>query len=153
MLDRPEDVAAGFASAWNDADADDLAALFTDDAAFVNVVGLWWSTRGQIRDAHAYGFAHIFPHSSMSLGKVTVRRIGADTAVVHAAWVVTGQVTPDGKPAGRRRGVFSFVMAKQGDGGWLCVSAHNTDRVPGAETHVAEDGAFTPASYRPKRMG
>ena len=153
MLDQPKDVAAGFAAAWNASNADALAGLFAADADFVNVVGLWWSTRDQIREAHAYGFANIFPHSSMELAKVAVRRIGSDAAVVHAAWTVTGQVTPDGQAAGRRTGVFSFVMARQGDGGWLCVSAHNTDKVAGAETHVAGQETLAPASYRPRRAG
>ena len=36
--------------------------LFTEDADFVNVVGLWWRTRAQIRDNHAYGFlSHCSP--------------------------------------------------------------------------------------------
>lgn len=43
-----------------------LAALFTEDADFVNVVGLWWTTREQIRDNHAYGFRHMFPDLSDS---------------------------------------------------------------------------------------
>jgi uncharacterized protein (TIGR02246 family) len=44
MLDRPEDIAAAFAAAWNVRDADAIAALFEDDAEFVNVVGCGGTT-------------------------------------------------------------------------------------------------------------
>lgn len=42
-----------FVDAWNHRDPDALAALFDQDAEFVNVTGLWWHTRDEIRSAHA----------------------------------------------------------------------------------------------------
>ena len=65
------------------------------------------------------------------------REIGPDAAVVHAAWTLTGQITPTGETAGDRSGVLSFTLTRQNDGHWLAVSAQNTDRVPGAQTHLA----------------
>ncbi|MDX8512638.1 SgcJ/EcaC family oxidoreductase [Mesorhizobium captivum] len=44
-LSKPEDVATAFADAWNRHDMDDFAALFSEDANFVNVVGMWWKNR------------------------------------------------------------------------------------------------------------
>jgi hypothetical protein len=38
-----------FVDAWNHRDPDALAALFDTDAEFVNVTGLWWHTRDEIR--------------------------------------------------------------------------------------------------------
>lgn len=148
MLDKPEDVAQEFANAWSAANADGIAALFVPDADFVNVVGIWWNTREQIREGHAYGFKHMFPHSTMTLNKVSSRTLGEDHAVVHAAWSMSGQITPTGQPAGTRRGIFSFVMARQSAGNWLAVSAHNADIVPGAQTHVASSGTLHPESYK-----
>ena len=49
VLEQPEDVVRGFADAWARGDADAIAALFTQDADFVNVVGFWWTRREQIR--------------------------------------------------------------------------------------------------------
>ena len=40
-----------FLEAWNHRDPDALAALFDKDAEFVNVTGLWWHTREEIRSA------------------------------------------------------------------------------------------------------
>jgi uncharacterized protein (TIGR02246 family) len=58
-INRPADVVLAFVDAWNHRDPDALAALFDDDAEFVNVTGLWWHTRDEIRSAHAYGLTRI----------------------------------------------------------------------------------------------
>lgn len=150
MLTDPAQVADGFAEAWNDADADAIAALFVADADFVNVVGLWWTTREQIRAHHAYGFQHMFGDTRMILEDVVVRRLGDDAAVVHAAWRMSGQVTPAGERAGDRSGVLTFTVVRRPDDGWLAVSAQNTDRVPGAQTHVATGDRLDPENYSPR---
>jgi len=147
VLNKPLDVAEAFAAAWNNHDADSLAALFVEDADFVNVVGLWWHDRGSIRKAHAYGFEKIFTSSHMTLRRTSVRQLSADIAVVHAAWLMTGQESHSGIEAERRRGVMSFTVQRQEDGAWRAVSAHNTDCINGAETHIATGGALTPAHY------
>nr|WP_255316552.1 SgcJ/EcaC family oxidoreductase [Nesterenkonia sp. Act20] len=146
----------GFADAWNAADADALAALFVEDADFVNVVGLWWNTRERIRAAHDYGFRRIFAGSQMRLDKVRVRALGEGIAVVHALWTLTGQSPAPGQTAegspGERHGVISFTVRKQqttdDDGAWLAVSAQNTDRIAGAETLAAEGDALRPTAYQ-----
>lgn len=145
---RPADVAQGFRDAWNRMDADALAALFTEDADFVNVVGMWWRNRRQIRFNHAYGFRRIFAGSVMSIDRLAVRELG-DVAVVHVDARVRGQTAPDGRPAGDRLAHLSFVVARQPGGGWLAVSAQNTDRVPGAQTNLAEGDRVWPVRYDP----
>jgi uncharacterized protein (TIGR02246 family) len=147
MTPSPRIIAEDFAAAWNAADPVALAALFVEDADFVNVVGLWWTSRRQIRDNHAYGFKHMFPHTVMALERVTVRELGADVAVVHAGWVMTGQITPTGETAGTRRGVITFTTLLQQTGRWLAVSAQNTDAVPGMQTYIATTEGLTPQSY------
>ena len=84
MASSPRSIAEEFAAAWNAADPVAVAALFVEDADFVNVVGLWWTTRQQIHDNHAYGFRHMFPDTVMVLERVRVRELEADVAVVHA---------------------------------------------------------------------
>lgn len=166
MAVHPDEVAHGFARAWERADADAIAALFTEDADFVNVVGFWWTRREQIRHNHAYGFEHIFPGSAMTLERVRVRDLG-DTAVVHARWRIEGQAMPpprgrapvseglgsasvglgpEGR-AGERRGILIFVVHRQEDGSWLAVAAQNTDIVPSAQTLLAGDAGLHPVRY------
>ncbi len=138
-----------FAEAWNEHDAASIAALFVDDADFVNVVGIWWEDRSAIERAHAYGLDTIFGDSHLRVGRVKVRRLGEDVSVIHARMYLTGQ-TPIGdvQAPARRSNIFSFVAHRTKDG-WRCVSAHNTDVSPGAETNVVdEEGRLHPADYR-----
>jgi uncharacterized protein (TIGR02246 family) len=146
VLDKPEDMPRAFAAAWAARDADALAALFAQDADFVNVVGLWWEDRDAIRKAHHYGLSTFFRASRLTVGRVKVRDLG-ETAVVHARMVLTGQLAPDGTEAGTRHTILSFVMARQAEG-WLCVSAQNTDIVPGRETFERKGEALIPRDYR-----
>lgn len=143
----PESVPRRFAQAWNEGDADGIAALFAPDADFVNVVGLWWRDREAIRRAHEHGLRVIFPGTTMRVSGIRVRMLGDDAAVVHCRWSVDGQVMPDGSPADRRRGVFTFVVRAAPEG-WTAVAAHNTDRVSGAESLAGQDGDLSPVDYR-----
>ncbi len=143
----PEDVVSGWEAAWNAADADALAALFADDADFVNVVGLWWHDRREIRRSHAFGFETIFPGSTITMGAPRVRLIGDDAAVVQSRWHLVGQVAPDGTPTGPRDGIFTYVLERRGDE-WITVTAHNTDIVPGTQTHVNTDDGRETVYYR-----
>jgi uncharacterized protein (TIGR02246 family) len=42
-------VLASFDEAFNRHDADAVAALFTDDAEFINVAGMWWRGNAEIK--------------------------------------------------------------------------------------------------------
>jgi uncharacterized protein (TIGR02246 family) len=149
MLDHPEDIAEAFAAAWNARDANALAALFEDDAEFVNVVGLWWHDREAIRRAHAYGLTRIFADSTLHVGTARVKPLADGVALVQVRMRLEGQ-TPIGAAVrpGVRTNVFTFVMRRARDS-WLCAAAHNTDVVPGAETNVVDvGGLLRPADYR-----
>lgn len=148
-LEDPLDVALGFAEAWNDHDPDALADLFVEDADFVNVVGLWWEDRKNIRRAHARGFRVMFGDSAMELRRTKVRELG-DVAVVQAIWRMHGQVDPEGRGVGAREGVITFVVARREPEGWRAFAAQNTDRFEDAETLVTDGGSIVPTSYVPK---
>ncbi|TVP42366.1 MAG: SgcJ/EcaC family oxidoreductase, partial [Gemmatimonadales bacterium] len=148
-LASPEDIPRAFTDAWNARDAAGIASLFEPDADFVNVTGIWWEDRASIERAHAWGFEKIFGDSTLRLGRVKVRHLGEQVAVVHARVTLEGQtpVGPVGNP-GRRVTLFSFV-ARNVAGAWSCVSAHNTDVVAGMETHAREeDGTLRAVDYR-----
>lgn len=146
---EPEDIPALFVEAWMERDADMLASLFAEDAEFVNVVGLWWHNRADIKKAHAYGFDKIFSESDLALRKTSVKYVSDEIAVVHARMRLKNQ-TPKGEveTPSLRQNMFSFVVQKKEDY-WICVSAQNTDIVPGAETNIIdEDGNFKSVNYR-----
>ncbi|SDI83799.1 conserved hypothetical protein [Arthrobacter subterraneus] len=147
MPDRPEALIDAFVAAWNKADADALAELFVEDADFVNVVGMWWTSRSQIRYNHAYGFRHMFSETTLSPLKVSARYLNGDVAVLHLLSSLTGQVKPSGERAGDRIAVLTFTVARQSENHWLVVSAQNTDRVPGAQTFISNGSELTPGNY------
>lgn len=172
-VDTPEEIPRAFVTAWNARDPDAIAVLFAEDADFVNVVGIWWEDRAAIRRAHAYGLERIFPDSTLRLGRVKVRHLSegdsggeagsasgerprvaaGGTAVVHARMTLENQSAVGTLPApGRRVTLFSFVVRRGpgAEGGWLCLSAQNTDVVAGAETHVRDEstGELRAVDYR-----
>lgn len=146
LPDAPEDFPAAFAAAWMARDAAKLAALFREDADFVNVVGIWWRDRAAIETAHAYALRSFFAESSLTPGRIRLRRLGDGMAVVHCRFRLTGQRAPDGTQACPRQTIFVFVL-EHTPRGWSAVAAQNTDIVPGAETNLAGAG-LTPTDYR-----
>lgn len=146
---EPVEIPNLFKEAWMKRDANMLASLFTEDAEFVNVVGLWWHNRKDIEKAHAYGFEHIFGTSELAVRKTKVKYLSDEIAVVHARMRLINQ-SPKGdvETPSHRQNIFSFVVQKFEDQ-WLCVSAHNTDIIPGAETNIIdEEGNFKSVNYR-----
>ncbi|QBQ41252.1 SgcJ/EcaC family oxidoreductase [Sphingobacterium psychroaquaticum] len=144
----PADVPRLFAAAWNERRADKIADLFVPDADFINVVGIWWENKVDIQKAHEYGLTAIFGESHLTLGKVKVKMLSSEIAVVHARFRLAGQ-RGHGQSAGLRQNLFLFVIQRLQDR-WLAVSAQNTDIVIGAETNIRRaDGTLVPTDYRP----
>lgn len=83
-----------------------------------------------------------------------MRYLTESIAVVHARMHLTGK-TGIGEftaPA-KRSTIFSFVVRMSSDG-WRCVSAHNTDVIPGMETNVIDEhGQIHPVDYRQQGDG
>ena len=159
LPDSPEALPHAFAAAWNARDPDALARLFDADAEFVNVVGLWWHDREAIRRAHAYGLETLFPYSTLRVGRTVVKPLAPGVAVVLARMRLDGQSAVGSVEApGVRHTVFSFVVREvvpeaSDAGGWRAASAHNTDVVPGMETHVrSASGHLRGADYRSGRV-
>jgi uncharacterized protein (TIGR02246 family) len=125
-----EEVAAAFAAAWNRHDMPALGALFSEDANFVNVVGMWWRSRAEIEAAHTHTHASIFRDSRLDIGATSVMHLRPGVAAVHATWELTGHTEPDGRPGTPRQGILLFVLTEEAEG-WRIRVAQNTDIVPG----------------------
>lgn len=147
MLAAPEDFGAAFAAAWTARDAGALASLFSDNADFVNVVGLWWQNRGAIEKAHRHAFDTFFARSRLICGKTAVRPLGRDAAVVHQRLILAGQITPDGAPTGRRATILCAVLERH-EKGWIAVAAQNTEVIANAETFLSGASGPRPENYR-----
>ena len=146
QIPEPEAAIERFAAAWNGRDATALAALFDDDADFVNVVGIWWRRRRAIEKAHDYALKRFFRDTRITIEEVSVKYLGADAATVHGRWRMEGQRAPDDTVLEPRRGIMLLVLRRSGDG-WAIAAAQNTDIVPGAETMAASDSGLSGADY------
>ena len=149
-VNEPTDIPKAFAACWNRRDARGIANLFTEDAEFVNVVGIWWHHQEDIFKAHDYGLKVIFPSSHLNVTKVKEKKITSEISLIHARMHLKGQSKHDtsNEAPEDRYTLFSFVILKQRDGSWKAISAHNTDIVPGAETNVVRGGQIKPTDYR-----
>jgi len=116
---------AALERAWNLHDARAFAAVFAEDADFVNVFGMPAKGRKAIEEFHAPIFATMFRESRLSLVEKRVRFLRDDVAAVDACWEMTGARDPQGNPWPRRRGLLSFVATR--DGGWRFDVAHNME--------------------------
>jgi uncharacterized protein (TIGR02246 family) len=149
-IQSPEDMPVRFAEAWNERDADKIASLFDEDADFVNVVGIWWDNREDIRKAHDYGLRVIFKDSNLNVTKTKVKSLSDDHAIVHARMRLKGQTSVEQADPDIRFTIFTFVVHKT-DAGWSCAAAQNTDIVPGKETNLVEGGSLRAVDYREEK--
>lgn len=149
-IKKPEEIPYLFMEAWNRYDAKGIAALFYEEADFVNVTGKWWDNKTDIWKAHDFGLRIIFPHSKLEVNKVKLKMLKEDIAVVHARIRITGQTAKDVKKAEERQTMFLFIAQKENEN-WLVVSAQNTD-ITGEQTNIRdEQGALKSVSYKEKK--
>jgi uncharacterized protein (TIGR02246 family) len=119
--------------AWNRSDARAWSKDFTQDAAFINIVGSVFTGREEIEKRHAFIFNTLFKGSRTEVTVTRLAFIDKAVAVVDMEHVVTGfaglppgiQATEPGVLKTRMR----YVMKKTGKK-WEIVAAQNTDVKP-----------------------
>jgi uncharacterized protein (TIGR02246 family) len=131
-----ERLAALFTESWNRHDMAQFAQLFVHDADFVNVVGMWWKNREEIKKAHAYSRSTFFKNSRLTGEIAALKFLRPDIATMHILWELVGQLEPDGTVGQPRKGILLLVCAKR-DGSWLIQAAQNMDIVSNALTRVS----------------
>lgn len=122
-------VATTLAADWNRHDMKAFAALFTEDADFVNVIGLWWHGRSEIQKQHEVLHATRMRDSRLVATETAVHLLREDVAVIHIRWQLSGDTGLDGVTLPMRQGVMSLVTVRKGSE-WQIASAQNTDVVP-----------------------
>jgi uncharacterized protein (TIGR02246 family) len=114
--------------AWNRHDAKAFAALFTEDADLVNVVGWWWKGRAEIERKLADAYLFVFRESMLTVNAVEIKFLTPEIAVAHVRWSMVGAKTPQGIPE-PRQGIQTMTLQKQA-GKWLIGAFQNTNGVP-----------------------
>jgi uncharacterized protein (TIGR02246 family) len=83
VLNRPEDAAIAFQSAWNAHDMVALGNLFTGDATFVNRFGHYVRGVDQIIALHAPIHETVYSDSTLENELIDVAHIAENVAIVH----------------------------------------------------------------------
>jgi uncharacterized protein (TIGR02246 family) len=124
-------VLASFDEAFNRHYTDAVAALYTDGAEFINISGMWWRGKAEIRRGTAFVLANIFQNTTLQTDSVSVRFPTRDTAIAVIAQHAVGSfVLPDGTRIASTNALLSYFLVKAG-GRWLITSGQNTEIRPG----------------------
>jgi uncharacterized protein (TIGR02246 family) len=126
---EPSALPRKFADAWNTHDMSAFAELFDEDARFVNVVGMFWTSRAEIEAAHRATHETIFRNSHLEIGSSEAHPLADGCVALHARWRLSGLKTPDSGD-GEREGIL-LLVARDTGAGWRIAVAQNTDIVPG----------------------
>lgn len=128
---RVRDVLRSFDEAFNRHDADAVAALYTDDAEFVNVAGMWWRGRAEIKRGTAFVLTNIFQNTRLQTDSVSVRFPTHDTALAVVTQHTVGSfVLPDGTRIASTNNLLTYFLVKR-KGRWLIAGGQNTEIRPG----------------------
>jgi uncharacterized protein (TIGR02246 family) len=123
-------------SAWNTGDAAAWGSVFSDDASFVNILGMPLAGRAQIAERHAVMFRTVFAGSRCVTTLASLVQLDDCVAIASLALAVTGQRTQPGglrasDPDGTLRTWMLCVLTRTAGGDdWMIVAAQNTAIAP-----------------------
>ncbi|MGE5180654.1 MAG: YybH family protein [Acidobacteriota bacterium] len=111
-----------FAASWNRGDYKGTAAIFADDADFINPLGRVAKGKAEIEKLYKDELTTAFKGSRFrSDCKAGVRVIRPDVAVVTCSFEVTGGKLPDGKAMPPLDGIYTTTMV-EAKGKWQVVA-------------------------------
>jgi uncharacterized protein (TIGR02246 family) len=125
-----------FSEAWNAHNPAGIAALFSKDGDFVNVIGMRCQGQEAIEAIMTRNHAAIFKDSRLEVKNVDIRHVRSDVAIVHATWVLSGELGFDGNPLPQREGLVTYALTRE-ETGWEIAAFQNTNiiRPTGAAAH------------------
>lgn len=123
---------AAWEASWNKHDMTEMATLLADDAEWVNVVGMWWRGKADVRQAHVVYHETIFKKTPYQLQAVAVRFVTPDTAIANVKWKKGSFTAPDGNVYPEAEDMMSLLWVKRNDK-WLIVLGHNTTIDPNVQ--------------------
>jgi len=121
---HPRQLVDAIASALNAKNADELSQLFTEDAEFVNILGMRMRRRAAIVDGHARAFAGPLRGRHVRFDQVDELKVTDDVTVLLGHCVIERQ--PDAPVEGLPDGTSVMVLVtRRGPEGWQIVAATN----------------------------
>lgn len=130
---RPREIVSAFEAALNAKDSDAIGEIFTEDAEFVNIMGMRMRGREGIMAGHAWAFAGPLRGSRIAFDQVDELPVTDDVAVLHGHCLRERlpDAPPQTLPAGRSVLVF---VTRRDSVGWQAVAATNVTEAPPPET-------------------
>lgn len=129
-LDR---LLAKYTAAWKAGDGAVLAALYSPDVHWVNIVGMHWQGRADVDYAHRALFAGPFKGVSETLEKVeSLTPLPGGGAVAVIRWAVGAYTSPAGHPIPASRTRMTLVLVPEGKD-FLIAHGANIQIVEGAQ--------------------
>ena len=113
-----------FVDSWNRHDMKMFAALFAEDADFVDVFGNWFKNRIAIEQALTQRHATVFKDSLFAEKDFAVRFVKPDLAIVHLVIDLSGAVDRQGHQIPPGQGVITSVIHSMA-GSWRIIALQN----------------------------
>ncbi len=143
-------VIGAYVDTWNRHDVDGLAALFAEDADYVNVVGNWMRGRDGVFEEHELSHRTMFAASRLSVDEPVVRLLAPGVASAHTVSHLVGHRDPRGREAPPWT-IHSTAVLVERDGAWPIVTWQNSwVGLPGVTDQVVR---ADPASFGDRSTG
>ena len=118
-----------FTAGFNSHDAAAMGALFADNADFTNLRGASLHGREKIQANFVTLFKTLLKDAKRTDSPRDIRLLTPTLAAIDSDATIDGSLAPDGKPNPLRKGLMSWIVAKQG-GAWHILIFHEQDFPP-----------------------
>lgn len=117
-------------SDWNTHEFKNMDSYMADDVEWVNIVGMWWKGRAEVKAAHQGNFGAFFKGVPFKQKSLKTRFLTKDVAVATLISSVGEFFPPDGIDHGNNKmpasdDILTLIFVKQ-NGKWLIASGQNT---------------------------
>ena len=118
------------ASDWSTHKFNNMDSYTTQDVQWVNIVGMWWKGRTEVKLAHQQIFDVIFKNVPITKKSTEIRLVTKDVAIATVICNVGEFSPPDGIDHGNNKNpasdnIMTLVYVKK-NGKWLLSAGQNT---------------------------
>ena len=117
-------------SDWNTHKFQNMDNYTTADVEWINIVGMWWKRRTEVKMAHQNIFDAIFKNVPFTKKSLNIRILTSSVAIANLVCHVGEFFPPDGIDHGGNKmpeadDILTLIYLKK-DGKWLLTSGQNT---------------------------
>ena len=118
-----------FTDGFDSHDAAAMGALFADNADFTNLRGAQHARARQDPGEFVTLFKNLLKDAKRTDSRRDIRLLTPTLAAIDSDATIEGSLAPDGRPNPLRKGLMSWIVAKQG-GAWHILMFHEQDFPP-----------------------